>query len=169
MGKGRVARWGFFEKWGRGMRSMMRSLRFLHDLQFGLEFEDYAWFKNRSPNCSVLRFALFCKISVIPYWLHLRDIFSWMSLVFLCTKYLSFIFSFIHSINQHYIESLLRENQGFILKISYPPPPSPPYHSHWSSSCQLSIGMWMAHGHFRVNTSNTKPLIPLSQPKLLLF
>lgn len=53
-------------KWGRGIRSMMRSLRFLQDLQFALEFEDYVWFKNRSPKCSILRLTLFCKNSVSP-------------------------------------------------------------------------------------------------------
>lgn len=168
-GEGTEVQWGLVGKWGRGMRSMVRSLRFLQDLQIDLEFEDYVWFKNRSSNCSILKLSLFCKISVIPCWLDFIDIFSLMSV---CMKYHPFIPSFIHSFNQLTLlwglpEGASRFQAG--LRIAYPPPPSPPYRLHWSSSCQLSISMWMAHGHFRVNISNTKPLIPLSQPNSILF
>lgn len=115
----------------------MRSPRFLQDLQFGLGFEDYFWSKNRSPNCNILRFTLFCKISSAPCWLHLRDNF----LFNVCMSKMSFIHSFVHSINQHYFEGLLRWNQCFIqgMKISHPPPyhflaiPTGPSAANWAT------------------------------------
>lgn len=79
-------------KSGRGIRSVVRSLRFPQDLQCGLGFEDYLGSKNRSPNCNILRFTFFCRLSllIVPEGYFLFNV---------CMSKMSLIHSFIHSIS----------------------------------------------------------------------
>lgn len=64
--RGPAVEWQWLETRGEGITSMMRSLRFLGDLQFGLVLKDYFWSKIRFSQTIVsldlpssVRFLLF--------------------------------------------------------------------------------------------------------------
>lgn len=99
--RGPAVEWQWLETRGEGITSMMRSLRFLGDLQFGLVLKDYFWSKIRFSQ-TIVSLDL---PSSVRFLLFLADC-TWEYFLFnVCMSTMSFILlSFIHSINQHYPE-----------------------------------------------------------------